>query len=55
MYPYTLKWEFRNGHKWWQNFESKWRLNDYINRCGLDTHPDIINIEILENKEYENE
>jgi len=55
LYPYTLKWEFHNGHKWWQNFESKWRLNDYINRCGLDTHPDIINIEILENKEYENE
>ena len=55
MPPYTLHWEFSNGHKWWQNFESKWKLEDYIKRCGLDSHPDIVSIEIMENKEYENE
>jgi hypothetical protein len=51
MPPYTLHWEFRNGHKWWQNFESKWKLEDYIKRCGLDSHPDITNIKIVDNKE----
>jgi hypothetical protein len=49
MYPYTLRWEFRNGNKWWKNFESKWKLEDFIERCGLRSHPDIVSIEIQAN------
>lgn len=51
---FTLHWEFSNGHNYWKQFNSNWEVNDFIYRCGLDTHPYIIKIDVVKNPEIQN-
>ena len=39
--PYTLHWEFRNGHKWHHYFNEKSEMETYMTKCGLRSHQNI--------------
>ena len=39
--PYTLHWEFRNGHKWHHYFNEKSEMETYMTKCGLRSHHNI--------------
>lgn len=41
---FSLEWHFRNDHVWTHSFESTKERDDYINRCALVSHPDIVYI-----------
>jgi hypothetical protein len=39
--PYTLRWEFSNGHKWQHSFDERGQMEMYMTKCGLRSHPNI--------------
>jgi hypothetical protein len=43
-YPYQLWWKFRNGHKWTKQFRTLADRDMFVNRCGLLSHQDIVEV-----------
>jgi hypothetical protein len=41
---YQVTWIFRNEHEWWNIFQNAEERDDFVNRCGLVTHPDIVRV-----------
>jgi hypothetical protein len=41
MMDYRVTWIFRNQHEWHKTFATADARTDFINRCGLVSHPDI--------------
>ena len=41
---YSVTWIFRNEHEWRNTFHNTDQRSNFINRCGLVTHPDIIRV-----------
>jgi len=39
---HTLAWRFRNDHEWSKTFDDLDQLVDFLHRCGLVSHPDIV-------------
>jgi len=39
--PYTLHWEFSNGHGWQHSFDERGQMEMYMTKCGLRSHPNI--------------
>ena len=39
--PYTLRWEFSNGHGWQHSFDERGQMEMYMTKCGLRSHPNI--------------
>jgi hypothetical protein len=39
--PYTLHWEFSNGHGWRHSFDERGQMEMYMTKCGLRSHPNI--------------
>lgn len=48
MNPYTLHWEFSNGHKWHHSFNERAEMETYITKCGLRSHPYITKLSFVE-------
>ena len=42
--PYTLHWEFSNGHKWNHSFDERGQMETYMTKCGLRSHPNIVKL-----------
>ena len=45
---YRVTWIFRNGHEWHKTFAAPDARTDFINRCGLVSHPDIDRVYITD-------
>ena len=43
---YTLFWTFRNDHVYNKAFETKLAAMEFVHRCGLVSHPDIIAVKM---------
>ena len=39
--PYTLHWEFSNGHGWQHSFDERGQMETYMTKCGLRSHQNI--------------
>jgi len=44
--PFRVIWVFRNDHEWSNDFVSVAERDDFINRCGLLSHPDIVRVTV---------
>jgi hypothetical protein len=44
----AVRWWFRNGHEWYQAFDSQAERNHWINRVGLVSHPDIVRVTVYD-------
>ena len=44
--PFRVIWVFRNDHEWSKDFDSVAERDDFINRVGLVTHPDIVRVTV---------
>ena len=45
---YRVTWIFRNQHEWHNTFATVDERADFINRCGLVSHPDIDRVYITD-------
>ena len=45
--PYTLHWEFSNGHGWQHSFDERGQMETYMTKCGLRSHPNIVKLNYL--------
>lgn len=45
--PYTLHWEFSNGHGWQHSFDERGQMETYMTKCGLKSHPNIVKLNYL--------
>lgn len=43
-YTHSVEWKFRNDHQWIKYFESEDDMHVFILTCGLESHPDIIEV-----------
>ena len=43
-YTHSVEWKFKNDHQWIKYFESEDDMNLFILTCGLESHPDIIEV-----------
>jgi hypothetical protein len=41
---YQLWWKFRNGHKWTKQFTTLADRDMFVNRCGMLSHQDIVEV-----------
>ena len=46
MDKYILHWKFKNDHEWHQIFDTENDAIYYANICGLNSHPDIVDVRI---------
>lgn len=51
---HTLEWTFRNDHKWIKEFEYHHEAVDFMIRCGLVSHQDVVCV-ILDGEFYKGE
>ena len=45
--PYTLHWEFSNGHGWQPSFDVRGQMETYMTKCGLKSHPNIVKLSFV--------
>ncbi len=45
--PYTLHWEFSNGHKWHHSFDEREQMETYLTKCGLRSNPNVVKLSFV--------
>jgi hypothetical protein len=45
--PYTLHWEFSNGHGWQHSFDERGQMETYMTKCGLRSHQNIVKLSFV--------
>ncbi len=45
--PYTLHWEFSNGHGCQHSFDERGQMETYMTNCGLRSHPNIVKLSFV--------